>query len=56
VDLTRAAVSGINRNKIDETPVFKQRAAQIGVKSWQMNTGRQGYGKDNVEDIRWLIG
>ena len=55
MDLTRAAVSGIHKNKMDETPFFKQRATQSGTKSWQMNTGRQGYGKDNTEDIRWLI-
>lgn len=56
MDLTRATLSGISKNKIDETPIFKQKNAQIGAKAWQMNTGRQGYGKDNTEDIRWLLG
>jgi hypothetical protein len=55
MDLTRATLSGISKNKIDETPIFKQKNAQLGAKSWQMNTGRQGYGKDNTEDIRWLL-
>lgn len=56
IDLTRAAIGHINRNQIDNTPVFKQKQAQVGQKSWQINTGRSGYGQQNVEDIRWLLG
>lgn len=56
IDLTRAAIGQINRNQMDQTPVFKARQIQTGTKSWQMNTGRQGYGNQNTEDLRWLLG
>ena len=56
MDLTRAAISHINRNQIDQTPVFKQKQAQVGREAWEMKTGRHGFGRQNVEDIRWLLG
>lgn len=56
VELTRVAVDQMNRNKIDQTPVYKSRQAQLGQKSWQMSTGRSGFGNHTNEDIRWLLG
>lgn len=55
IELTKAAIGQMNKNKIDQTPVFKQRQAQVGQQAWQMNVGNVGYGRKNVEDIRWLI-
>lgn len=56
IELTKVALGQINRNKMDETPVYKQRNLQVGQKTWEMNTGRSGYGQQNTEDIRWLLG
>lgn len=55
IELTKAAIGQMNRNKIDQTPVFKQKQAQVAQQYWQMSAGKSGYGKTNVEDIRWLI-
>ena len=55
IDLTRQALSHIDRNKIDRTPVFKAIQAQKGTKAWQMSTGRHGFGNDNAEDLKWLL-
>lgn len=55
VDLTRMALNNIARNKIEEVPVYKQKTNLVGAQSWQMKTGRQGFGSQNTEDIRWLI-
>lgn len=55
IELTKTAVNQMNRSKMDETPVFKAQVQQAGRKAWQMNTGRQGFGSQNVEDITWLI-
>lgn len=56
VELTRVAVDQMNRNKIDQTPVYKSKQAQVGQKSWQMSTGRSGFGSQTSEDIKWLLG
>jgi hypothetical protein len=55
IELTKAAIGQINKNKIDQTPVFKQKQAMNAQQYWQMSAGNMGYGKKNVEDIRWLI-
>jgi hypothetical protein len=56
IELTKAAIGQINRNKIDQTPVFKQKQAQVAQQYWQMSSGNAGYGQKNIEDIRWLLG
>lgn len=56
IELTRVAVDQINRNKIDQTPVYKSNQANMATKSWQMGTGRTGMGNQTTEDIRWLLG
>ena len=55
IDLTRAGLGKMSMNKIEEIPVYKQKLIQSGEKSWRMNTGRQGFGNQNQEDLRWLI-
>jgi len=56
IELTRIAVEGMNRNKSDHAPVYKSQQAQVGQQAWKMKTGRNGFGKDNYEDITWLLG
>ena len=56
IDLTRAGISQINKSKTEDVPVYKQGQVRDGQKSWEMNTGRQGFGKQNTENIRWLLG
>lgn len=56
MELTRAILGHIDRNKIDTTPVFKQRQAQVGQQYWQMSVGKTINGKANISDIRWLLG
>jgi len=56
VELTKIAVSGMTKDKMDQTPFYKVKQAQTGHNAWTMNTGRQGFGKQNQEDLRWLIG
>lgn len=55
IELTKAAIGLINKNKSDQVPVYKQRQANMGQQSWQMNIGNLGYGRQNIEDIKWLI-
>lgn len=55
IDLTRATLGLINRNKIDVTPVYKANQAATGKKAWEMPTGRLGVGQQGTEDIRWLL-
>ena len=55
IDLTRAAVGNIGMSKMDQTPFYKTRNAQVGSESWTMKTGRQGFGKQNQEDLKWLL-
>lgn len=55
IELTKAGLGKMSMNKIEEVPVYKQKMNQVGAKSWSMNTGRQGFGNQNVEDLRWLI-
>ncbi len=56
IELTKTALGSINRNEIDRTPYFKAKQAQVGHNAWKMNTGRQGFGNQNQEDLRWLLG
>ena len=56
MELTKLAVGGITSTQKDKTPFYKAKQAQTGYNSWTMNTGRQGFGKQNQEDIRWLLG
>lgn len=56
IELTKLAVGGINVSKADQTPFYKVKQGQIGHNAWKMNTGRQGFGKQNQEDLRWLLG
>lgn len=56
IELTKAGISSIHRNSIDQTPVFKQKQIQTGMETWQIKTGRQGFGQQGIEDIRWLLG
>jgi len=55
IELTRAAVSGMTKEKMDQTPFYKVKQAQTGHDSWTMKTGRQGFGKQNTEDLKWLL-
>ena len=55
IDLTRASVNNISMKKMDQTPFYKVKQAQVGGDSWKMKTGRQGFGNQNVEDLTWLI-
>jgi hypothetical protein len=56
IDLTRATLGLIGRNKIDTTPVYKQNQANMGKKAWEMPTGKLGAGHHGTEDIKWLLG
>ena len=56
IDLTRAALGHIDMSKMKEIPIYKQRQMQNGQNAWKMNTGRQGFGNQNSEDITWLLG
>ena len=56
VELTKIAVGAMTKDKMDQTPFFKVKQAQVGHNAWKMNTGRQGFGKQNTEDLRWLLG
>jgi len=55
IDLTRAAIGNIGMSRMDQTPFYKTRNAQVGAESWTMKTGRQGFGKQNQEDLKWLL-
>jgi intein/homing endonuclease len=55
IELTRVAVDQMNRNKIDQVPVYKSNQVQNASKTWEMQTGRHGPGQHGTEDIRWLI-
>lgn len=56
IDLTKAGLGKMAMNKMDEVPVYKTKMIQTGEKTWRMNTGRQGFGNQNQEDLRWLLG
>ena len=56
IELTRATLGHINMTKSDAVPIYKQNQNRAGAESWRMNTGRSGMGKQNQEDIRWLLG
>jgi hypothetical protein len=55
IDLTRATLGHINMSKMDQTPYYKTRLVQSGAESWTMKTGRQGFGNQNQEDLKWLL-
>ncbi len=55
IDLMRTAVGNITMHKMDQTPFFKTRQAEIGAEQWRMKTGRQGFGQQGIEDLSWLI-
>lgn len=55
IDLTRKTLTHINRNQIDQTPVFKSNQMSAARKAWEMSTGRSGHGNQGTEDIKWLI-
>lgn len=55
IDLTRSALGQMNMTKGKDIPIYRQAQVKSGMKSWQMNTGRQGYGNQNIEDLKWLI-
>lgn len=55
IELTRATLDQFNKTKTDQSPVYKQNQAQLGKNAWKMNAGRSGFGKQNIEDISWLI-
>jgi hypothetical protein len=56
IELTRASVGNISMKKMDQTPYYKAKQAQTGHNAWKMNTGRQGFGNQNQEDLTWLLG
>jgi hypothetical protein len=56
IDLTRAAIGHISRNQMDHTPVYKTRNNSNAAEQWRMKTGRQGFGNQNNEDLKWLLG
>jgi hypothetical protein len=45
----------INKTQSDQIPVYKSKQMEIGKNAWQMPTGRTGYGKQNMENLEWLI-
>jgi hypothetical protein len=55
IELTRASIGNISMHKMDQTPYYKAKTRQIGSEYWKMKTGRQGFGKENQEDLQWLI-
>ena len=55
IDLMKASVGNIGMKKMDQTPFYKTRQAQIGAEAWTMKTGRTGFGNQTQEDLRWLL-
>jgi hypothetical protein len=55
IELMKASVGNIGMKKMDQTPFYKTQKNQVGAESWRMKTGRQGFGNQNQEDLRWLI-
>lgn len=55
IDLTKATLDKMYMNKMDQTPFYKTRLRQSGVEQWNMKTGRQGIGNQNVENLQWLL-
>lgn len=56
IDLTKSTLEHMDITKSDIKPFYKTRIAELGHKSWQMPTGRHGFGQHNDEDLRWLLG
>lgn len=55
IDLTRATMTHTDVKRSELQPFFKSKSAELGHQSWQMATGRHGFGHHGDEDIRWLI-
>lgn len=56
IELTRVGLGQMNMSKpADQSPVYRQKNTNMGKQSWEMKTGRQGIGNQNIEDIRWLL-
>lgn len=55
IELTKAGLNSVSMKKMDQTPAYKTRQAQLGHESWNMKTGRQGFGNQNIESLKWLI-
>lgn len=56
IDLTRATLAHTDMKKSEEVPIYKTKVSELGAKTWQMQTGRRGFGHHGDEDIRWLLG
>ena len=55
VELVKTTLGHINKTQSDQIPVYKSKQMEIGKNAWQMPTGRTGYGKQNMENLEWLI-
>lgn len=55
IELTKAAVGGINIKKMDQTPFYKTKQGQIGANAWKMTVGNLDSGQKGNEDLRWLL-
>lgn len=55
IELTKVGLGKIGMNKIEDVPVYKQNQMKSGTEQWRMKTGRQGFGSQNIEDLRWLL-
>ena len=55
IDLTRSTLSNTSVVKSNIPAFSKSNISEQGSKSWQMQTGKQGFGKNSNEDIRWLL-
>lgn len=55
IDLAKATLMHINQSELDSTPFYNHHESVKGQEMWRMKTGRQGYGNQNTEDIRWLL-
>jgi hypothetical protein len=55
IELTKLAVGKISANRMDQTPFYKVRQAQMGHSSWTMDIGPQKHGTKIQEDLTWLL-
>ncbi len=51
IELTKIAVNAIGANRMDQTPFYKVKQAQVGRNSWTMPLGPAGHGAKNTEDL-----
>lgn len=56
IDLTRSTLSNSDVTKSKLPAIYKSQSAELGHKSWQMKTGRSGFGQHGDEDLKWLLG